>query len=70
VHGHHYAFDRYGPASLAYVATVVVFIATVVRLATLVAHTRYTLRVHFENEPLRRLRRPDMRQLRGHYPSN
>jgi hypothetical protein len=70
VDGHRYVVDTHAPASIAYAATVVVFVAMVVRLSTLVSHTRYTVRVHFENEPLRRLRRPQLRQLPGQHPGN
>jgi hypothetical protein len=70
VHDHRYVVDRLAPATVAYLVTVVAFIATVIRSSTIAANTRYTVRVHFENEPLRRLRRPQLRQLPGHRPSN
>jgi hypothetical protein len=70
VRGHRYVLDRVAPPAIAYLITVVMFIAMVARESTLAANTRYTVRVHFENEPLRRLRRPELRQLPGHRPGN
>jgi hypothetical protein len=70
VRGHGYVIDRQAPATIAYVATAVLFVVMVARMWTLVAKTRYTARVHFENEPLRRLRRPELHQWPGHHPSH